>query len=47
LTLPILDQKGFVPGHNFSSCDQDFGVIEKGKHFYPEIYVLSQWIEII
>jgi hypothetical protein len=46
-TLQIIDQKFFVPGHSFNNCDQDFAVIEKAKCFHPEIFVRSQWIEMI
>jgi hypothetical protein len=46
-TLQIIDQKFFVPLYSFNRCDQDFAVIEKAKRFNPDIFIPSQWVEII
>lgn len=32
--MQLVDQTFFIPGHSFSNCDQDFGIIERGKKFH-------------
>jgi hypothetical protein len=46
-SLEVINQKFFTPGHSFSSCDQDFGIIEKEKRYHKSIYVPDDWIEVI
>ena len=45
--LKTIEQKFFVPGHSFSSCDRDFAVIEKAKKMKDQIFVPDHWIDII
>ncbi|KAF2880168.1 hypothetical protein ILUMI_26006 [Ignelater luminosus] len=45
--LQLIDFKYFIPGHSFSSCDQNFAVIEKAKKFHPDIFIPDQWVDII
>jgi len=46
-TLEIINQKFFIPGHSFDSCDRDFGIIEKSKSKHEEIFMPQKWFEII
>ena len=46
-SLEVINQKFFIPGHSFSTCDQDFGIIEKEKRYHKNIYVPDDWIEVI
>lgn len=42
-----IDHKFFVSGHSYLACDQDFGLIEKQKKFFKNIFVPDDWIEVI
>lgn len=42
-----VDHKFLVSGHTFLPNDQDFGLVEKNKKFYKEIYVPDDWIKVI
>jgi hypothetical protein len=46
-SLEVINQKLFIPGHSFSNCNPDFGIIEKEKRYHKNIYVLDDWIEVI
>ena len=46
-SLKIIDQKFFVSGHSFSSCDQDFGIIEKEKRHHDRVFSPDDWIDVI
>jgi hypothetical protein len=46
-SLEVINQRFLIPGHNFSTCDQDFGIIEKEKRYHKNIYVSNDWIEVI
>ena len=46
-SLEVINQKFFIPGQSFSTCDQDFGIIEKEKRYHKNIYVPDDWIEVI
>lgn len=46
-TIEEIDHKFLVSGHSYLPCDQDFGLIEKNKKFYKEIYVPNDWLEVI
>jgi hypothetical protein len=46
-TVALIDHKFLVSGHSYLSCDQDFGVIEKNKVYFREIYVPSDWEQVI
>lgn len=42
-----IDHKFLVSGHSFLPCDQDFGLIEKEKRFYKDIYTPADWGRVI
>ncbi|XP_038218959.1 uncharacterized protein LOC119837446 [Zerene cesonia] len=42
-----IDHKFLVSGHSYMSCDQDFGLIEKKKRFFKNIFVLKDWEQVI
>lgn len=42
-----IDHKFFVSGHSYLACDQDFGLIEKQKKFFKNIFIPDDWIEVI
>lgn len=42
-----IDHKFLVSGHSYLACDRDFGVIEKHKKGYNDIYVPNDWVKII
>jgi len=46
-SLEVINQKFFIPGHSFSTCDQDFDITEKEKRYHKNIYVPDDWIEVI
>jgi len=39
-SLEVINQKFFIPGHSFSTCDQDFGIIEKEKRYHKTFMYL-------
>lgn len=45
--LQKIEQRYFVPGHSYNSCDQCFGVIERQKKFSELAYVPKHWVNII
>lgn len=45
--LETIDLKFFIPGHSFSSCDQNFAIIEKAKKFHPNIFLPDHWVDMI
>lgn len=45
--LQTIEQKFFITGHNFNSCDRCFGLIEKQRRMTPQIYSPVHWIELI
>lgn len=45
--IQTIEQKFFVSGHSFNSCDRCFGLIEKQKSKMQEIYVPQHWVNTI
>ena len=45
--LNIVDQKFFISGHSYMSCDRDFGIIEKKKSSSQNIFVPNDWIQLV
>lgn len=45
--LQSIEQRFFVSGHSYNSCDRCFGVIEKQKRITEMIYVPQHWVNII
>lgn len=45
--LDLIEQKFFLSGHSFNSCDQNFGYIEKEQRKYETIYDPDHWVDII
>ncbi|CAB3252755.1 unnamed protein product [Arctia plantaginis] len=46
-TVENIDHKFTVCGHSFSSCDRAFGLVEKQKKYFPDIYVPEHWNNVI
>ncbi|XP_039747039.1 uncharacterized protein LOC120637854 isoform X2 [Pararge aegeria] len=46
-TVENIDHKFTVSGHSFSSCDRAFGLVEKQKKYFPDIYVPEHWNNVI
>lgn len=42
-----IDHKFLVSGHSYMTCDQDFGLVEKQKRFFKNIYVPQDWKQVI
>lgn len=42
-----IEQKYFVSGHSFNSCDRSFALIERDKKLYEIISTPDDWIQII
>lgn len=45
--LKIIDQKFFISGHSFNSCDRAFALIEKAKKYYSDIFVPNDWVDMV
>lgn len=45
--LESIEQKYFVSGHSYNSCDRSFGLIEKQQKNSPKIYTPSDWVDVI
>ena len=46
-SLEVINQNFFIPRHSFSTCNQNFGIIEKEKRYHKNIYLPDDWIEVI
>ncbi|CAG9833612.1 unnamed protein product [Diabrotica balteata] len=42
-----IDHKFLVSGHPYLACDRYFGIIEKNKKTFNDIYVASDWTRVI
>lgn len=42
-----IDHKFLCSGHSYLPCDQDFGLIEKSKKNYPNIFIPDDWHQVI
>lgn len=42
-----IDHKFLVSGHSYLPCDQDFGLIEKQKKFFRDIFIPQDWNKVI
>lgn len=45
--IETVDQKYFLSGHSWMDSDKDFGVIEKAKAHFSNIFVPSDWVEVV
>lgn len=45
--VEVVHQKYFVSGHSWMDSDKDFGVIEKAKQRFPNVYVPDDWVNIV
>ena len=43
----VIEQKFFIPGHSFNSCDSDFAIIERAKKYHPDVYTPENWLTVI
>lgn len=46
-TVENIDHKFTVSGTSFSSCDRAFGLVEKQKKYFPDMYVPEHWNNVI
>lgn len=46
-TVKKIDHKFLVSGHSYLPCDQDFGLIEKQKKCFPNIFIPKDWNNVI
>lgn len=46
-TVETIEQKYFVSGHSYNSCDRCFSHIEKRKRFIGDVYTPDDWIKVI
>lgn len=46
-TIEEIDHTFLVSGHSYLPCDQDFGLIEKNKKNFREIYIPQNWLDVI
>ncbi|XP_055326463.1 uncharacterized protein LOC129580251 [Sitodiplosis mosellana] len=46
-TVESIEQKFFVSGHSYNSCDRCFSLIEKRKRFTGDVYTPDDWIKVI
>lgn len=46
-TVNTIDHKFLVSGHSYLPNDQDFGLVEKNKKHYKNIYVPSDWAQVV
>lgn len=42
-----IDHKFLVSGHSYLPCDQDFGLVEKQKKLFPNIFIPEHWNNVI
>lgn len=45
--LTTIEQRFFISGHSYNSCDRCFGLIERQKNITEQIYIPQHWINII
>ncbi|KAL4153089.1 hypothetical protein QTP88_000922 [Uroleucon formosanum] len=46
-TVKKIDHKFLVSGHSYLPCDQDFGLVEKQKKLFPNIFIPEHWNNVI
>lgn len=46
-TVTEIDHKFMVSGHSYLQCDQDFGLVEKQKKFFKDIYIPDHWSDVV
>ncbi|CAH1960749.1 unnamed protein product [Acanthoscelides obtectus] len=47
LIVEEINHKFLVSGHSYLPCDQDFGLIEKQKKYFKDIYVPDSWETVV
>lgn len=45
--LETIEQKYFVPGHSYNSCDRCFGIIERKRKTTVDLYTPDDWVQLI
>lgn len=45
--IDLIEQKFFLSGHSYNSCDRNFGLIEKERRKHEIVNSPDHWIEII
>lgn len=46
-TVKKIDHTFLVSGPSYLPCDQDFGLVEKQKKFFPNIFIPEHWNNVI
>lgn len=46
-TVDRIDHKFLVSGHSYLPNDQDFGLVEKNKKHYPNVYLPDDWVSVV
>lgn len=46
-SIARIEQKYFIPGHSYNSCDRSFGLIEKQKKQTENIFCPQNWANLI
>lgn len=47
IVLLTIEQRFFVSGHSYNSCDRCFGLIERQRKITESIYVPQHWLNVI
>lgn len=45
--LTEIHHKFLEPGHTYMECDRSFGLIEKKKRLFPQVFIPAHWQEVI
>lgn len=45
--LEEIYHKFLEPGHTYMECDRSFGLIEKRKRKFPQVFVPDNWSDVI
>lgn len=43
----VIEQRYFIVGHSYNSCDRCFGLIERRNKITENIFIPSHWVQII
>ncbi|KAJ4449739.1 hypothetical protein ANN_01143 [Periplaneta americana] len=46
-SIQVIDHKFLEPGHTYTECDQDFGLIKNSKYVVNNIFVPEDWISTV
>ena len=46
-SVKVIEHKFLVSGHSYLPCDQDFGLVQKRKKYFPNIYLPEHWNNVV